>query len=85
MSTGWKRGTAAMTVVLAGLSCSGCRAAGADPAARQGNPSGVVGELRRYCIEQHGGVAMDAVDVYGGRLALHCARWAYGEAQSWLR
>jgi hypothetical protein len=67
------------------LSSGGCRqAAAVDDAPLTPTRTDVV-ELRRYCIERHGGVAMDAVDLYGGRLALRCSRWAYGEAQSWRR
>lgn len=85
MNGWWKLGAAVFGIGLAALCFSACQH-GAD----WGDGASVtsesdVAELRRYCIERHGGVAVDAVDVYGGRLSTHCARWAYGRAQSWLR
>jgi len=37
-------------------------------------------ELRRLCIEHHGGLAMDAADLYAGRLSVACSRWAHRHA-----
>lgn len=39
-------------------------------------------ELRRYCIARHGGVGMDAIDIYAGRLSAHCSRWAYRQVRA---
>ncbi len=36
-------------------------------------------ELRRACVARAGGPAMDAVEVFGGRLHQQCARWAHAQ------
>lgn len=38
-------------------------------------------DLRRACVARAGGPAMDAVDIFGGRLHHQCARWAEAQAQ----
>jgi len=37
-------------------------------------------ELRRLCIERNGGLRMDTVDLYAGRLSGACSRWAQRHA-----
>ncbi|MEQ8485778.1 MAG: hypothetical protein RIB46_15570 [Pseudomonadales bacterium] len=85
MNVWWKLGAAMFGIVSAVVLAGACQ-----HGSGQANGGSVTGEsrvteLRRYCIEQHGGVALDAVDVYGGRLSVRCTRWAYGRAQSWQR
>ena len=37
--------------------------------------------LFRACIEQNGGLQMDAIDLYGGRMTSLCSRWAYEQSR----
>ena len=38
-------------------------------------------DLREACIEANGGLQMDAIDLYGGRISGNCSAWAHKLAE----
>lgn len=38
-------------------------------------------DLKKACIEANGGLQMDTVDLYAGRLSTSCSAWAHRQAR----